>query len=208
MNFGWHGERKAVCRRDADAMLAVMVEGPIRPRGVPALSRFEYDNLVDIGWIADQRIELLRGTLVDVSPQRWPHAAAVEFLNEQLVLQIAGRYAVRPQLPFAADHWSEPEPDLAVAHKEPMRQDHPGELLLVIEVADASQPIDRGIKHTIYAEADVPEYWIVDLARMTVDVHTQPKNGRYGDVRTFRDGDVLRPTLVPGVAIYVAEIPR
>ena len=72
-------------------MLAVMVEGPSRPRGVPALSRFEYDNLVDIGWIADQRIEFLRGTLVDVSPQRWPHAAAVEFLNEQLVLQIAGR---------------------------------------------------------------------------------------------------------------------
>jgi len=193
-------------------MLAFMVEGPSRPSGVPALSRFEYDNLVDIGWIADQRIELLRGTLVDVSPQRWPHAAAVEFLNEQLVLQIAGRYAVRPQLPFAADHWSEPEPDLAVAYKEPRRQDHPGALLLVIEVADSSQPIDReidrGIKLTIYAEADVPEYWIVDLVQMTVDVHTQPKGGRYTNLRTFRDGDVLRPTLLPDVAIYVAEIPR
>lgn len=191
-----------------DAMLDSMFDGRVPPKPARLLSRYEYDNLVEIGWIADQRIELLRGTFVDVSPHRWPHAAAVEFLTEQLVLQPGGRYSVRPQLPFAADDWSEPEPDLAVAYKDPMLRDHPGELLLLIEVADSSLAIDRGLKLTIYAEAGVPEYWIVDLAKMTVDVHTEPTKDVYANVQTFRDGDVLRPTLLPEVAIRVADIPR
>ena len=178
-------------------MLDTMFDGPVPPKRVRPLSRLEYGNLLDIGWLADQRIELLRGTLVDVSPHRWPHAAAVEFLTEQLILQLGGRYAVRPQLPFAADDWSEPEPDLAVAHKDPTLRDHPGELLLIIEVSDSSLEIDRGLKLRIYAEAGVPEYWIVDLAQMTVDVHTHPTKDAYASVQTLRDGDVLRPTLDP-----------
>jgi Uma2 family endonuclease len=80
--------------------------------------------------------------------------------------------------------------------------------LLVIEVADESLAIDRGPKLTIYAEAGVPEYWILDLAHRTVEVYTQPVNSRYANVQVLRDGDVLRPTLLPDVAIRVADIPR
>jgi Uma2 family endonuclease len=180
----------------------------IEPERIRLLSRHEYDRLVELGWFEDEAIELLRGMLVTVSPQKWPHAAAVEFFNEQLVLQLAGRYAVRPQLPFAADDWSEPEPDLAVAHKDPTRREHPSELLLLIEVAHSSLGIDRGLKRTIYAEAGVPEYWIVDVNTLTVEVHILPEDGSYTSVTTLRDGDVLRPTLLPEVTIRVADIPR
>lgn len=180
----------------------------IEPERIRPLSRREYDRLVELDWFADERIELLRGMLVTMSPQKWPHAAAVAFLNEQLVLQLAGRYEVRPQLPFAADDSSEPEPDLAVARKDPTRREHPSEVLLLIEVAHSSLHIDRGLKRTIYAEAGVPEYWIVDVNNATVEVHTTPANGRYTNVQTLRDGDVLRPTLLPEVSIRVADIPR
>ena len=164
--------------------------------------------MVEFGWFADQRIELLRGTLVDLSPHRWPHTAAIEFLTEQLILQLGGRYSVRPQMPFFADDWSEPQPDLAVAEKDPTLRDHPSELLLLIEIADEPLIIERGPKLTIYAGAGVPEYWIVDVSKVIVEVHTQPENNRYANVQTFRDGDVLRPTLLPDVAIRVADLPR
>ena len=180
----------------------------IAPERLRLLSRREYDQLVELGWFHDEPIELLRGMLVTVSPQSWLHAAAVSFLNEQLVLQLAGRHAVRPQLPFAADDWSEPEPDLAVARKDPARREHPGELLLLIEVAHSSLRLDRGLKRAIYAEVGVPEYWIVDVNERTVEVHTRPVDGRYSSVQMLRDGDVLRPTLLPEVSIRVAEIPR
>jgi Uma2 family endonuclease len=180
----------------------------VEPQRIRPLSRHEYDRLVELDYFQNERIELLRGMLVTMSPQKWPHSAAVEFFTEQLILQLAGRYAVRPQLPFVADDWSEPEPDLAVCLKDPTRRDHPSELLLLIEVAETSLRIDRGVKRAIYAESGVPEYWIVDVNQLTVEVYTLPVDGSYTSVQALRDGDVLRPTLLPDVKIAVADVPR
>jgi Uma2 family endonuclease len=187
---------------------ATLTPAAVEPEHIRPLSRAEYDRLVDLGWFVDERIELLRGMLVKMSPQNWLHAAAVAFFNERLVLQLAGLHEVRPQLPFAADDWSEPEPDLAVVRKDPARRAHPSELLLVVEIADSLLRADRGLKLAIYAEAGVPEYWIVDVKQLIVEVHTVPSDGRYARVQTLQDGDVLRPTLLPEVAIAVADIPR
>jgi Uma2 family endonuclease len=192
-----------------DSMVAATFDPPFfESQPVRLLSRREYDRLVDLGWFVDEPIELLRGVLVTMSPQKWPHASAVSFFNEQLVLQLGGRHEVRPQLPFAADDWSEPEPDLAVVRKDPSLRDHPSEALLVVEIADSSLVLDRGLKRTIYAGVGIPEYWIVDVNGRTVEVHTRPEGGRYSRVQTLRDGDALQPTLLPGVAIHVADIPR
>lgn len=69
--------------------------------------------------------------------------------------------------------------DLAVVQKDPARREHPSELLLLIEIADSSLRIDRGIKRTICAEAGVPAYWIVDVNTATVEIHTSPANGKH-----------------------------
>jgi Uma2 family endonuclease len=192
-----------------DSMVAAAFDPPfIESQPIRLLSRREYDRLVDLGWFVDEPIELLRGVLVTMSPQGWPHASAISFFNEQLVLQLAGRHGVRPQLPFAADDWSEPEPDLAVVRKDPSLRGHPSEALLVVEIADSSLALDRGLKRTIYAEVGIPEYWIVDVNGRTVEVHTRPDGGYYSRAQILRDGDVLRPTLLPGVMICVADIPR
>ncbi len=180
----------------------------IKPERIRPLARKEYDRMVELGSFEDERIELLRGALVTMSPQKRPHAIAVAWFNEQLVLQIERTMIVRPQLPFAADDWSEPEPDLAVVLRDFTLPDHPSEVFLLIEVAQSSSRIDRGLKLEIYAEAKVPEYWIVDVTAMTVTVHTQPVGDVYTRVETFRDGDVLRPTLLTSVSLAVADIPR
>lgn len=177
--------------------------------GARPISRAEYDQMVDAGiFDEDERIELLRGVIVTMSPQKWHHAAVVEWLNEQLVLRLQGTLRVRPQLPYAADDWSEPEPDIVIAKKNSALRDHPSEALLIIEVAESSLRRDRGIKARIYAEAGVPEYWIVDLRKMTVYVHTRPAAGGYESIVAMRDGEVLQPTQLPGVSLAIADMPR
>lgn len=180
----------------------------IAPERIRPISRREYDRMVELGMFEDEKLELLRGVLVTVSPQNWRHAIVIEWLTEKLIRGLDPTYAVRPQLPFAADDWSEPEPDIAVVQKDYTRRDHPSEVLLLIEVADSSLRKDRGLKLEIYAQARVPEYWIVDVSTMTVTVHTVPLDGQYERVEMLRDGDVLRPTRLADIALAVADIPR
>jgi Uma2 family endonuclease len=175
------------------------------------LRRVEYDRLVDAGAFEDERVELLRGFLVTMSPQGNLHAWITAELTRLLIVQLAqrgldDRFVVRPQLPYAASDDSEPEPDLAIVPRQAFGDPHPDRALLVIEVADSSLRKDRDIKRDIYAEAGVPEYWIVDVAGRAVEVHTTPRDGAFRSVvRIGLDGEIV-PTQLPGVSIRVAAI--
>lgn len=190
-------------------MLSAMLDPTsLAPEDIRPITRREYGHMVELGMFEDEKLELLRGALVTMSPQKWAHAIVVEWLNEQLIRRLDPRYSVRPQLPFAADPWSEPEPDIAVVEKDYTRRDHPTEVLLLVEVADSSLRKDRGLKLEIYAEAGVPEYWIIDVQEMTVTVYSEPSGKRYHRTVTLRDGDVLKPTRLPEIELAVAAIPR
>jgi Uma2 family endonuclease len=172
------------------------------------LARADYERMGELGMFDNERVELLRGVVVTMSPIGWLHGDVVSWFTENLVRQLDITYQVRPQCSFPAGEWSMPEPDVAIARKDPSRRAHPTDLFLVIEVADSSLKTDRGVKRAIYAEAGVPEYWIVDVNAATVEVCTDPIDGVYTQTVVLRDGDVLRPTQLPGVALAVAEIPR
>ncbi len=189
-------------------MLAAMLDGQIALGSIRPLSRAEYDRMVDLGMFHDERIELLRGVLVEMSPIGWLHHEVVRWLTTKLIRQLDEPVVVSCQGPIAASDWSEPEPDIAVFLQDRGRRDHPSELLLVIEVADSSLHHDRTTKLTLYAESAIPEYWIIDLRTATVEVYTQPIGSTYAKVETFGDGAILRPLLLPTVAIAVAELPR
>ena len=189
-------------------MLAPMLDGQIALDSIRPLSRAEYDRMVELGMFANERIELLRGALVKMSPIGWLHTRLTSWFTEQLILQLDRTYEVRCQGSFAASEWSEPEPDLAIVRKDYSLRDLPSEILLIIEVADSSLQHDRTTKVALYAEAGIPEYWIVDLKQMTVEVYTQPVGSTYAKIEMLRDGDTLRPRELPTVAIAIAELPR
>ena len=181
----------------------------VEPNGIRPISRAEYDRMVEVGILdEDDKCELLRGVIVAMSQQGWLHAEVIVWLNEQLVRALDVSYSVRPQLPYAADDWSEPEPDLCVVRKDPARREHPASAMLVIEVAVSSLRMDRTAKQVIYAENGVPEYWVIDAERRQVHVYTNPGRGGYAHHVTLGDGDVLRPALLPDIAIAIAEMPR
>lgn len=174
---------------------------PTRP-----LRRSEYERLAALGVFGDEKIELLHGVLVPMSPQGVPHAWVIDYLTMRLAPALVGRARIRVQLPFAASGDSEPEPDVAVVPEQSYRRAHPDTALLIVEVAESSYTRDRRIKTDLYAAAGVPEYWIVHLPAAAVEVHAEPVAGRYTRMETHGPEAILRPGAFPEVEIAVREL--
>lgn len=173
---------------------------------VRRLKREEYDRLVDLGVFERERVELIRGVIVRMSPQGAPHAGPIEILNELLVPALLGRARVRIQLPLVAPYESEPEPDIAVVAKADHTKQHPAAAHLVIEVARTSVEYDRATKGPLYAAMDVPEYWVVDVTARAIEVYRRPREGRYEESTVFRTGASITLVAFPDVCIEVAAV--
>lgn len=178
---------------------------PPVPEEIRPLKRVEYEKLVDLGAFEDEKIELLEGVLVPMSPVGFPHCFSVQALTELLVLALAGRATIRPQLPFAASDLSEPEPDFIVAPRSDYLTGHPDEAHLIIEVSESSLAKDRGVKLRIYALRGVPEYWIVNLVDRRVEVHRDPEASGFRTTLTYEPGDSIRLVRFPDVALRVSD---
>ena len=195
---------------ESDAMLQQMFDPDLlAPDAIRKLSRREYDKLVDLGVFEDERIELLRGMLVTKSPQGGPHATISSWFVQELAIRLGRDFDVRGHCPYAATDDSEPVPDISVSRRITNLLEHPTSPLLLIEIADSSVRKDRKLKAPIYAEANAPEYWIVDISNdeLKIEVHTDPTPHGYRRVDILRDGDALRPTRLPGIEIPVIAIP-
>ncbi len=164
----------------------------------------------DAGLFADERVELLDGTIVNMAPQNSPHASTVTRLHRALMRAIGETAHLRSQLPIVLDDWSEPEPDVAVCKLDPhdyaREHPHPSDLVLVCEVADSSLAYDRGAKAAAYAASSIREYWLVDLESRTIEVRgdPEPASRRYRRDALVREGETL--TAPGGAVIAAADI--
>jgi Uma2 family endonuclease len=172
------------------------------PLRIRPLRRVEYDRLVELGVFGkDDKIELLRGALVEMSPQGSQHADCAGVLMTLLIRMLGDRASVRAHSPFAATEDSEPEPDVGVYPPRRYAGAHPKTAFLVVEVAESSLRKDRGLKSEIYAENGVPEYWIVDLVHGAVEVRTAPSDGHYTRMVTYRRGEQIALAAFPDLAL-------
>ncbi len=154
----------------------------------------EYHKMASAGILnADDRVELLYGKIIKMSPIGSKHAACVDKIDELLKRLLAGKAIVRVQNPLIMDDLSEPEPDIAVViRKENYYADkHPSaeDVYLAIEVADFSLEKDRQIKLPIYAGARIPEFWIINLEKQELEVYQSPFKEQYRSKHTFFPGD-------------------
>ncbi|MCB0637500.1 MAG: Uma2 family endonuclease [Lewinella sp.] len=159
----------------------------------------EYHQMVDVSLLREEdRVELLSGEIVKMSPIKSAHAHAVDRLAEWLTFFFERKQLVRIQNPVSISNVSEPEPDIAVVKRKAYYDAHPRpkDVTLLIEVADTSLSKDREIKLPLYAVAGIPEYWIVDLTNGAIEVYTQPAGSDYDRRVVFRAGDqVSTPTI-------------
>ena len=177
-------------------MALTVADRPIRPLTVDDVMQMVHAGIIG----EDDRVELLHGVLTAMSPQNPPHAVIVQRLTAWLApLMVAGTHDVRVQLPLVVpDPTSLPEPDFVVVEHDASRIAHPTTASLVIEVADSSLRVDTTIKPALYAAAGVPEYWVVDVARASVHVLTDPQPDGYGTSTTATTEASLGPVAVVG----------
>ena len=185
---------------------SMLVAEQVTPDRVRPLKRVEYDRLVELGVFEDEKLELLRGALVTMSPQGLAHSRAVVRLDAAFHKAIGDRAIVCCQVPFAASGDSEPEPDLAVVPKTSYIDDQPTAAYLIVEVAASSLRKDREAKRDVYAEAGVPEYWIVNVAERVVEVYRVPVEGRYTERQQVGPEATLRLVEFPDVELAVGEL--
>ena len=188
-----------------DATLGLVVEQGSELRRRP-ITRLEYERMAEIGiFDPGERIELLRGEIVTMSPIGRPRVWSVARINRLLVERLGAAYDVQPQCPLTLWDDSEPEPDLAVVPAgTPTRL--PDTCLLAVEVAQSSLRLDLTLKAAIYAEAGIPTYWVVDVVGRVVHVFTEPADGVYRHRALARPGEVLTAVALPDLAIEVAAI--
>jgi Uma2 family endonuclease len=153
----------------------------------------------------DDRVELLEGKIVCMSPQRPFHAASVQRSGRLLFKLLSDRAEIRVQLPVILGNDSEPEPDIAVvrfdADEYSFRHPEASDIYLLIEVADWTILKDRKQKARIYGKNQVLEYWILDLQRRQVYIFRQPEDGSYCEEMILNSDDSLAMKAFPDVAI-------
>jgi Uma2 family endonuclease len=176
--------------------------------------RAEYERLVDLGVFVGERLELLDGVLVVREPQGSLHAATVMKIARVLAEAFGAGWHPRLHSPLALGEHSEPEPDVAVVpgRAEDYLAAHPATAALVVEVADSSLRLDRRFKAAIYAQAGLPEYWIVNLVDRALEVHREPRpvadpaDGWTYSVEVLRPPASVTPLAAPGVRLPVADL--
>jgi Uma2 family endonuclease len=180
--------------------------GTLAREGIRPIRRVEYDKMVEMGLFEDERIELLAGVLVQMSPSGPAHAHAVRRLTELFVIALQGRAVVGPQLPIALGDDSEPEPDLVVSPAGDYTREHPSQAHLIIEVADSSLRKDRRIKGALYAAAGIPEYWLVNLVDKVFEVHRDPRPAGYDSIVRVGRGETITPLRFPDLLVAIDDV--
>jgi Uma2 family endonuclease len=172
----------------------------------------DYHRLGDTGVLhEDDRVELIEGKLVAMPPIGSRHMGTILRLERLLASAAGEAVQFSAQNPVRLSNESEPQPDLVLLKRraddyvESLPQ--PGDVLLLIEVADSSLRLDRAVKVPLYARHGIAEYWLIDLERRRVTVFSDPGEQGYGSEVEFDEG-VVRAKLVPEAAVRVEELFR
>ncbi len=174
----------------------------------------EYHKMGEAGIITeDDRVELIDGEIVEMSPINPPHSVCVNRLNKLLNRHVPEELVVSVQNPIYLSEDSEPQPDIALLKPGEYisRTQHPGpeDVLLVVEVADTTVVSDQRQKIPRYAQAGIPEAWLVNIPKGVVEVYTDPGQGKYKQIKRVGPGESITPKLLPDVTLQVSDfLPR
>lgn len=188
-----------------------LIDGVPYQAGSPfRFSSADYFHLGELGvFLEGDRVELIDGEIIQMSPEGTRHFACVTRLLRLLGPLVGDAIVGSHGSLFLPDEYR-PMPDVMVLrpNESDYEDAHPTheEALLVIEVSDSSIRYDRHVKSVRYAEAEIPEYWLVDLTRDQVIVHQQPAAGAYHDVQTYGRGEAWTSAVLGSASLAVNSV--
>jgi Uma2 family endonuclease len=160
----------------------------------------------------DERVELIDGEIVRMTPIGKRHGAAVVRLNLLFArLAVEGRGLVSVQNPAFMDSLNLPQPDVCLTGMRALKEvDHPrpGDITLLIEVAETTLRMDREVKLPLYARAAIVEYWIANLQADLLEVYRDPdpESGAYRQRLTLPKNESIAPLAFPDFPIPVSDM--
>ncbi len=170
----------------------------------------DLDRFVKLGIIdEDDDVELLGGELVPMSPVGMEHETISTDIGDWLMERVDKGLRVKTELKWRPSQDTYCEPDVAIFPRNirPVAKVPPAEVLLLIEIADSSLKKDTTTKADLYARLGVREYWVVDTSERVTIVFREPTADGYRRKRRVAADKPLKPTLLPGIALRLSELP-
>ena len=164
----------------------------------------EFYQMANAGILAeDERVELIEGELLAMSPIGSFHANIVDCITHSLFQQIGNNVRVRIQNPLFLSNVNEPEPDVALVKKANYSQQHPtpADVFLLIEVADSSEKYDRKTKLPLYAHYEIPEVWLINVKQKKLEIYQKPSPEGYCVTLRPQKGEIISPLLVNSIQL-------
>jgi Uma2 family endonuclease len=171
----------------------------------------DYERMCQVGIFSeDERLELVCGEVIQMSPIGERHAACVNVLDEIVRERLGRSVTVSVQNPVLLDAFSAPQPDILILKRRAdfYRHAHPRpeDVLLIIEVSDSTLEYDRKVKMPLYAGVGIPEAWLVNLPEERIEVYSDPADGEYQTVRTHARGRRLQSHTLASLRLLVSKV--
>ena len=171
----------------------------------------EYEKMATEGIIKpDEKVELIRGEIIKMSPMGTRHASSVDRLIQLFYQKLGQKIILRVQNPIRLNNNSQPEPDLSllIPRSDFYVAAHPcpQDIYLVIEVSDSTLDYDSYTKIPLYAEANIQEVWIVNLKEECLEVYRHPLQGSYQAIHKYYRGEIIFIESFPAIELTLIEI--
>lgn len=171
----------------------------------------DYRRMGEVGMLgADERTELLDGQITLMSPKGTPHVTALHLLANALRSRLGDTALVRTQDPVCLSDFSEPEPDLAVVRGSILDyaevHPRPEQIALIVEVADSTLKQDCDVKDKLYAQADIPDYWVLDLKNRQLHLFQDPSQTGYRRHIILAEPNQATPLAFPDILLSLSDI--
>jgi Uma2 family endonuclease len=178
----------------------------------------ELEQMTELGiLLEDERLELIGGEVVPMSPKGARHEALKMELNELWMRIKPGALRLLQETTFRLSQDTYLEPDFIVWPREAgarpsaaheIRGLNAETALLAVEIADSSLAYDLGRKASVYARYGVRELWVIDAARLTVRIHLEPDEalGLYRRTANHGADEILTPEFAPALTLRLADL--
>jgi Uma2 family endonuclease len=170
----------------------------------------EYYRMAEVGILRpEDRVELIDGEIIEMSPIGDRHAGCVNATNQAFNRAFGGRAIVSVQNPVRLNRYSEPEPDVVLLklRDDFYRAKHveASDVVLIVEVADTTLRYDRDVKPPLYAAAGIPEVWIQDLKNDVLLVYREPQGRSYKASLTLKRDESIAVLAFPDISFKVLD---